>query len=256
MTESQEKQKEYLKNIYRGKLPRENPFIIDLGNGKELFVISPGDNNFARELDIISRYRSLYDIVLDLKGKINFSLDNAIDRAYSDELIESFNVIGPASDDEWFAYYYIENALFRIETMWDILAQIYNIKYELGLDMKQVYHSRIFSSEERFVQKYWKNSVPKEIQSVSDYFNETDNTDISDGMWKGNYKYINDLRNNMTHKIAISQESFSSYSFSFKEPPLYILKRVTEGYAQLEDFIYIACKNIMAECLSECNEVE
>ncbi len=247
MNESHINEKKYLKNVFKGKLPRSNPFIVSIGDGKEMFVMASGEDCFIKRLDLISQYRSLYDIVLDLKGKISFSLDEAIDKVYSENYIEKYDVMSSSGEIEWFAYYYIENALFRIEALWDILAQIYNIKYSLGLDKKQVYHSRIFSSKESNVSKYWKNGVPNEILKIVGYLDEEDDTDISEGTWKGNYKYVNNLRNDMTHKISISHNSFSNYSLNFKEHPMFILKRVTECYAQLEDFIYEACESIMSE---------
>lgn len=41
MEETLEKKSVYLKSIYKGLLPRTNPFIMHIGNGKEMFVISP-----------------------------------------------------------------------------------------------------------------------------------------------------------------------------------------------------------------------
>ena len=38
----------------------------------------------------------------------------------------------PRSREEFLAYYFSENALFRLSTLWDILAQFYNIFYNLG----------------------------------------------------------------------------------------------------------------------------
>lgn len=111
---------------------------------------------------MISKYRSLYDVVLDLKGKISFSLDEAIEYAYSETMLDTFSLAGSSSEEEWFAYYYVENALFRIEALWDILAQIYNIKYSLGLDKKHVIHSRIFSKDER-----WTKKVKKPIRVLT-----------------------------------------------------------------------------------------
>lgn len=241
------KEKEYLQNIYKRRLPRTNPFIMHIGDGKEMFVMASADNAFGKNMDMISQYRSLYDTVLDLKGKISFSLNEAIEKAYSEEVIENFGFTNNVTIEEWYTYYYVENAIFRIEALWDILAQIYNLKYSLEDNKKHVMHSRVFSKKERLINEYWNGSMPSEISEIADYINEENDTSIEDGMWKGNYAYVHSLRNNMTHQISISNNSFSSYAFSFKEPPSYMLKRVTECYAKLEDFIYDACENVMDE---------
>mgnify|MGYP003437634686 CR=1 FL=1 len=43
------------------------------------------------------------------------------------EVVENYNMLHTSGNNEWLAYYFIENAMFRVETMWDILAHIYNL---------------------------------------------------------------------------------------------------------------------------------
>jgi hypothetical protein len=247
MTEQETKEKEYLLNVSRCTLPKKNPFVIRVENDKEMFVISPSTSSFANELDKISQYKTLLDTVGDLTTKISFSLQNAIEDTYSDEVLNQFDMLYTGGEKEWSAYYNIENALFRIEALWDILAQIYNIKYSLEKDIKNVYHTHIFSKQDRWIKKYWASGVPSEINAIANYFEEADNTDIIGGMWKGNYRYVNSLRNDMTHKFSISQSAFSSYAFALRSHPSFILKRVSECFSVLQDFIYEACENIMEE---------
>lgn len=247
MTEQHKKEKEYIKSVYTDKLPNKNPFIIRVDDDKEMFFIAPPDMDFRNDLKEISDYRALYDTVLDLRDKVIFSLDKAIDFAYSKKVLEEYNMIFSCGDEEWNAYYYLENALFRIETLWDILAQIVNIKYKLGIEKEKVYHNRVFSLRDDNVKKIWDGEIPEEIENIARYINEEDDTSINDGMWKGNYKYINSLRNSMTHRISISRNSFSSYSFEAKQPPMYILKRMAECFATLEEYIYEIFEQIMEE---------
>lgn len=250
MEEQNIKEKEYLINISKVTLPQENPFIIHTENNKVISVISRNTSPM-KELDTVSSYRVLYDTVLDLTIKISYALQKAIEDAYSDEVQHKFDMLHTGGSREWSAYYNIENALFRIEALWDILAQIYNIKYSLEKDIKDVYHSRIFSRKEQWVKKYWKSGMPDAIGLIANYFTEEDDTEVTDGAWKGNYSYVNSLRNNMTHKFSISNSELSSYAFELKEHPSYILKRVTECFSQLQSFIYTACKNILAEIKDE-----
>ncbi len=74
---------------------------------------------------------------------------------------------------------------------------------------------------------------------------EEDDTDIMDGAWRGNYTYVNSLRNDMTHKFSISRSAISDYAFELKSHPSYILKRVTECFFQLQSFISSTCENIL-----------
>lgn len=244
MTEQEKREKEYLLDISQCKLPSENPFIIRIEDNKEMFVIAPNSSDFSNKLDVISKYRTLFDTVIDLITKISFSLENAVEDTYSDEVQNQFNMIHPGGQKEWNAYYNIENAIFRIEALWDILAQIYNVKFKLEDDIKNVYHKRIFSKQEQWIEKYWKSGVPSEIDLIADYLVEKDDIDITDGMWRGNYSYVNSLRNDMTHKYSISRSAISSYAFTLKNPPSFIIKRVAECFTMLQDFIYEALKKI------------
>lgn len=237
----------YIRNLYQDILPQSNPFIIRVDDDKEVFVIASGRDHLCENMDLISQYKTLYDTALDLSFKISYSLDKAIENAYSKKLINNYDLMYSCGKEEWNAYYYIENAVFRIEALWDILGQIVNIKYSLGLSKKSVYHSRIFSKETRNINQFWPNGMPNEIVAYAEYMLEEDDTTIENGMWKGNYRYVNSLRNEMAHQISISQSAISSYSFSLKEHPAFILKRVTENFATLEGFIYEICKQIIEE---------
>jgi hypothetical protein len=190
------KEKEYLMTVFTDKLPNDNPFIIRVAEDKEMFIISPGANVFGSELNKISQFRDLYSTVLDLRNKIGYSLEKAIEYAYSDEVMENYNTLHTSGNNEWLAYYFIENAMFRVETMWDILAHIYNIKYDLGEPIHKVYHRRIFSNQDNYRKKYWNGNPPQDVQEIIDYINEDDDTDGE--IWKGNYSFINTLRNNIT----------------------------------------------------------
>lgn len=239
-------EKEYLHSLYKDKLPDENPFIMYMEDDKELFIINNGNDKTMSDLDVLSKYRGLYDTVLDLREKIIYSLDNAIEYAYTDDVQEKYSILSQSGHNEWMAYYSIENAMFRIEALWDILAHFYNIKYELGEEIHKVYHSRIFSSDETKLRKYWCNNPSSEVTKIISYLNENDDTSI-DGEWKGNYKFINSLRNNMTHKFSISQSTISSYAFEFKHHPSFILKRLCESFSTLEKFIFEICDSIIEE---------
>ena len=93
MTEQQNKEKEYLLTVSQYMLPNENPFAIRVEEDKELFVISPANTAFLNDLDTISRYKTLFDTVSDLTFKISFSLRNAIETAYSSDVLNEFDLL-------------------------------------------------------------------------------------------------------------------------------------------------------------------
>ena len=68
---------------------------------------------------------------------------------------------------------------------------------------------------------------------------------------KGNYSFINTLRNNMTHKFSISQSNMSSFAFEMKHHPSYILKRLCESFATLQDFLYETFDSILKDTKNE-----
>lgn len=255
MTEQQKKDKQYLCSVYKNKLSDKNPFIMYIGNGAEISIIRPSDGSFFDELDTISKYKELYKTVIDLKNKIIYALENAIEYTYSDDVQNQYNLLSSSGNDEWLAYYNIENALFRIEALWDILAHFYNIKYSLGKKINEVYHNRIFSNKPEKLKSYWNNNPPKEVKKIISYIVEDDDTE-RDGEWKGNYKFINSLRNNMTHKFSISQSTMSSYAFELKHHPTVILKRLCESFGTLESFINEVCKSIFEEMENKLTDGE
>lgn len=64
---------------------------------------------------------------------------------------------------------------------------------------------------------------------------------------KGNYTYVNSLRNDMTHKFSISRSAFSGYALKLKSHPSFIIKKVAECFSVLQDFINEACEKIIEQ---------
>ena len=57
--------------------------------------------------------KTLYDTLKDLDWKIKVSLEKSLKFAYTKSVQEDFNPIKATSEEENYAYYYLENALFR-----------------------------------------------------------------------------------------------------------------------------------------------
>ena len=97
-----------------------------IGEDRFLFgIVSAGDSEapFGR----LMQYKTLYDTLIDLDWKIKFSFDKAIEYAYSEPVQNNFSIFRVETEEERNAYYYIENALFRTSSLWDLLAQFYRL---------------------------------------------------------------------------------------------------------------------------------
>lgn len=80
---------------------------------------------------------------------------------------------------------------------------------------------------------------------VYQYFMEKD--EIKDDMefWFGNYQYIKDYRNKMTHRNSPSITTISNFDFDFRPPTMFVLKRATEVYLKVYEFIKDLLDEIM-----------
>lgn len=56
-------------------------------------------------------------------------------------------------------------------------------------------------------------------------------------MWEGNHKYVNGLRNQMTHRNSPNVSAMSNFDFNLKDSPTYQLKRIIEDYVVVSTFL-------------------
>ncbi|MFC3801022.1 Cthe_2314 family HEPN domain-containing protein [Cohnella sp. GCM10012308] len=199
-------------------------FGMQFGDNKVVMGIM-GDNEYS----IIFEYKALTITFLNLCKKINYSLEKAIELIYNTDVYDSFSMFKSGSEDEFKAYYYIENGIFRIATLWDILAQIYNLLYQCDLDNNKIHYYRFFEKLSKS-----ENSIAKvTAQSLIDYFNETpDGNYEGNTRWIGNHKEVNNYRNKMTHRNSPDETVLSNFDLNLKTHPSLLLKRVLEDYKQ------------------------
>lgn len=58
-------------------------------------------------------------------------------------------------EEERLAYYYIENSLFRISSLWDILAQLFCLYYNIKIPTNDIYYNKLFNQERKdYYRKY------------------------------------------------------------------------------------------------------
>ncbi len=205
-----------------------NYFHMGIGDDKYIFgVVTPkGEDN---TLSKISEYNTLYKTLQDIDWKIKVSLNKAIEYAFLDSVYENFNMLAEGSYEEKMAYYYIENALYRTSTAWDILAQFYRIFYRIPVEANKVYYNKIFNPNSP-------NSTTfrNDADRIYRYLNEEE---VDDDISKGTHKYVNEVRNKMTHRNSPSVSTASNFDMNIKMPPVFILKRVVDDYKKAEGFL-------------------
>lgn len=241
MNEIENKQIKYLKKIISEISYNPERFNLYVGEDKFIFgIISP--NGHEAPFSKLMQYKTLYDTLMYLDWKIKFSFKKSIKYVYSKQVQRNLNIFHRNSKEENLAYYYIENALFRTSSLWDILAQLYLLFYQIKIkDNKtkneviipqdKVYYKKIFNPK----LSYSKNFKDKAIE-INEYINEKDDIHIN-GAWKGNHKYINDCRNKMTHRNSPNFTVMSDYDFNFKKYRPTLLKRTIEDYAIVSKYI-------------------
>lgn len=173
-------------------------------------------------------YATIYNTIIDTDAKIKYSLYEAI-KWIDDIDFEKWNPLQAPSNEEYKAIYYTENAVFRTSVLWDLLAQLFNIKAGIGKPFDKVYTSQLFHDAQ---QGRRANQFAKKVY---EYMEQADNLDVEP--WEGNHKYVKDFRDKMTHRASPNVSSFSNFAVEVRIPSVYVLKRVIEDYVKVSEFI-------------------
>ena len=216
-------------------------FKVYFGEEKILMgMVSPKDEK--TKLSKFMKYRTIYDTLIDLDWKIKLSFEKGIEYAYSKELQENFHIIGMVSTEEKLAYYYIENALFRTSSLWDLLAQLYCLFYDINIPNDEVYYNKLFKKNSRYYKDYKILEIEKseefnrKVNNISKYLSQEDNIE-GEMVWKGDHKYINECRNKMTHRNSPNVNAMSDFDLNFKDSPDFMLKRIIDDYNVASKYI-------------------
>lgn len=238
-------EKKYMNDTLSKVKYARDRFTIYCGDGK-ILIGSTSSKDSVSPFSKIMNYKTIYDTIVDLDAKIQYSFKMAIEYAYSDSEFKLLSA--PESMEEILTFYYIENAVFRTSSCWDMLAQLYRLHYDIDIEPDKVYYKRVFNEKNpQYV------SFKDKAQKISAYINEEDDT-RTDGIWKGNHKYINDFRNQMTHRNSTNITIFSDFDINIKNPPCFLLKRAIEDYFMSYKFIDEILAMIEVECKNELNE--
>lgn len=179
------------------KIPIDNLYI---SIEKDRYIAGIIGNNLEKEIIEYFKYNHFIESINDLANKTKYSISKCIDGYLKLDVKEYNPISNNFSNDEQSIYYYMENALFREIILWDSLAQLYNIYFKLKFDVKKVGYKNIIKG---LVEK-----TEIDFKTLYSYINEPfylqqNNLDL------GIHSYVNDLRNQMTHRYSIAITSFS-----------------------------------------------
>ena len=191
--------KEVLNLINEYNIEIEN-LHIKLENGNYIFgmfgnLVDKGMSNFFK-------YNHFIESINDLSKKTKFSIKKCVEE-YQKTNYNTFNLINNIlSNSENNAYYYMENALYRELILWDSLAQLLNLYYNLGIDVKKVSYKSVIKQLSKM------DCQEINIQEILSYIEEK--YDINkQNLDKGIHDCICQLRHQMTHRYSIAITSFS-----------------------------------------------
>ena len=76
--------------------------------------------------------------------------------------------------------------------------------------------------------------IAKEVYA---YLKEEDDLEADTNPWPGNHAFLNDFRNQMTHRVSPNVSSISSLGGNLRPPTLYVLHRAIEDYYKVSSFL-------------------
>lgn len=235
------KEEKQLRNLCWSVQYDPNLFKVYVGEGTYIMGnMSP--NSEDNRGNSFFMYKTLYDTIVDLDSKIKKSIDLALHWEYSSD-IDHFNMVSPPSNEEMEAIYYTENAVFRISALWDLLAQLYNVKHKNNHNPDKVFYHALFHND---AQGKHPNPLAQKIYSYITEVEEEDRTYDSGEFWTGNHGYVVEYRNKMTHRNSPNVATMSNYALELRMPMRYVLKRVVEDYVKASEFI----KEILDDIIS------
>ena len=183
-------------------------------------------------------YATIYNTVMDVDKKVKFSAHEAA--KYGDvSALKDWRPLEEPSENEWKAGYYIENAIYRVGTLWDLLAQLFNIQQNYGKPFDKVYAEQLFHDAQ---QGKHPNAFAKKVY---DYISQKN--DDSGELFKGTHCYIKGFRDKLTHRYSPNVSSISNYAAELRQPSLYVLYRLTEDYLQVSIFLDEIFSDILKE---------
>ena len=206
--------------------------ITPLDELLEGIIYSP-PKGIKNNLSVINDYDSWLLKVNSLMKNINYSLDLAV--KYSDS-ISKYNPFVKDEKKE-FAYYHIENAIFRVAALWDVFAQMCNLLFNLRRNIRDINYKKFFNPRQTIIENAEYSSLQEEVHK---YLVQKDKCKGDFNIWEGNHNYISGIRNTFTHRNdphVFSILNNNGGENVLPDPPIYELKRLIEDYYSCYQFI-------------------
>lgn len=164
--------------------------------------ISAVFGNVDIKIKKVFKYNHFLESINDLSHKTKMSIEKCVE-AYKNTDINDFNLMeNKISKKENEAYYYMENALFREVILWDSLAQLYNLYYDMGIDVDKIHYKKVIEKLSL------KNIKEIDFDQILKYLKEPYSINEKD-IDKGIHECISHFRNQMTHRFSIAITAFS-----------------------------------------------
>jgi len=217
----------------------ENMFRIYIDKDKYIFGAIPGKNVNTNKVDYFA-ISSVYDTIIDLNNKIKYSFYMAAECKPSESL-KNHRWFGELQTNESLAIYYIENMVYRTAVLWDMLAQLCNLFWQLNKPINKIYAAQFFNDLSQ-----GKKAMPLAI-TIHKYFIQEEKIGNDTEPWEGNHKYIKDYRDKMMHRNSPNISTLSSFDMELRPPAIFVLKRVTEDFLKATEFINAVLSEIQKE---------
>lgn len=169
-------------------------------NGK--FIAGIFGKNITEEVKNYFEYNHFIESINDLSKKTKLSIVKCLE-AYQKVNYYKYNPMNNClSENEQDAYYYLENALFREIILWESLAQLYNLYFDMKKDVTKVSYKNVIK---KLLEE---NHSEIDFKTLYDYINEKYNMH-NPTLEKGIHDCICQYRHQMTHRYSIAVTSLS-----------------------------------------------
>lgn len=231
------KEIEYLKEIIDAVICIPNAFRIKIENtDKYIFSISTNDEKTEEWYAVAA----IYDSICEIDAQIKYAF-NKVMRYELPETLENYNPFSNMNVQEREAFYHIENIVFRVSILWDLLAQLSNVIYKTKLDPGHIYYKKYFKEHSEGENTF------ELAKSVNSYLNEEDSLEHESTPWSGNHAFLTDYRNQMTHRVHPNVSSITKFGMTIRPPALYVLHRTIEDYYKVSGFLCGQINNYLEE---------
>lgn len=230
---------EYLGNMAEYRHFPKDYFDMPLGYGCSIFSVASKTPGTAR----LFACKAYYNTILDLVAKIKLSYFTACHNGLVISDVQ-YNPFDAPTENETLGGYFAENAAFRISILWDILAQLYNIKFNCNLPENKINYQRLFHNKAQTGEPFAKK--------IYTYISEVDTDDpLNDTKyWPGNHQYVVNFRNSLAHRNSPNVTTITATTHALRPPVIYVFKRVIEDFSIVCEFLWEALESIHNEYAS------